>query len=264
MVNMKKISLLFVALISIITVSCKSGTGSNIEVITVNNAEEFIKALGNDRTIILNNTEGIYLLTEAIDAAVEAGYIPHDWNLPEVGSTIIALNAPGSHELCFYNINNLTIRGADENNYTKIYASPSFVDVLSFTGCTGITLENLELGHYPETRDCDGAVLGLYECDGITINKCELFGCGYTGILATDSENVKVTNSIIRDCTVSNISLYDCENFHFYKCELKSENDIDCYDSKNITFEKCLLPDIVSGDMSLIECDFFYWLPDEG
>ncbi|NLX40490.1 MAG: right-handed parallel beta-helix repeat-containing protein [Bacteroidales bacterium] len=261
---MKKISLLFIVAISIIATSCKSGSDTDIKIITVNNAEELIQALGNDRTIILNNNEGIYFLTEAIKALVEAGFLIHSSDAPEVESAIRAFGTPGSCELDIFNIENLTIIGADENNYTKIYASPSYVDVLAFTSCTGITLENLELGHYPEKGECDGAVLGLYDCDRIIINNCELFGCGITGIQAVGSKNAKVNYSTIRDCTFSNISLYDCENFHFYKCKLISENDFICYDSKNISFEQCVVPDIVSGDMSFIECEYFYWLEDEG
>jgi hypothetical protein len=268
---MKKISLLFIVAISIILTSCKSGSDTDIKVITVNNAEELIQALGNDRIIILNNNEGIFWLTEAIEAAVEANFIDkysnivyldenNRYTIPKDYSGILAHD----DELCFYNMKNLTIRGANEEKYTKIYISLDYADVLFFSGCTDISLENLELGHYPEEGQCTGGVLGLFECNRVTINNCELFGCGTTGIRAIETKNVTVNNSTIRDCTESNVDILDCENFRFYNCKLISENDILCSDSENISFEKCVVPDIVSGDMSFIECEYFYWMEDEG
>ena len=265
---MKKITILFVALVSFIAASCKSNSDTDLnQVITVNNAEEFIKALGNDRTIILNNNEGIYWLTEAIDAAVEANLLKeyseikcldenNRYTIPTDFSGILAYG----EELWFQNMNNLTIRGSDEENHTKIYIAPNYADVLLFIECTGITLENLELGHYPEEGECDAAVLGLIDCDKVNINNCELFGCGTTGIRAIRSKNVKVNNSTVRDCSESNVDIRLCENIRFYNCKLKSENDILCSDSKNISFEKCLVPVLTSADASFIECESFDWM----
>ena len=151
---MKKISLLFIVAISIILTSCKSGSDTDIKVITVNNAEELIQALGNDRIIILNNNEGIFWLTEAIEAAVEANFIDkysnivyldenNRYTIPKDYSGILAHD----DELCFYNMKNLTIRGANEEKYTKIYIS---LDYKMFSLVAQYLPENLELGHYPE------------------------------------------------------------------------------------------------------------------
>lgn len=254
---MKKLSLLLMAAISIMAASC--GSTDKIEVITVNNADELIKALGNDRTIILNNTEGIYWLTEAIDNAIETSSLLDGWNHMEGKSDIMANRAFDGNELCFYNIKNLTIRGADDGERTKIYVSPRYADVFSFEGCTDITLENLELGHYPEEGSCTGAVLGFSNCDRININNCDLFGCGITGIEAVISKNFKVTNSTIRDCSYSNIWLTECQNFRFYNCDIISENYLTCYDCKDISFEKCKVPTSFDESLSFIDCEFFEW-----
>ena len=102
---MKKLALLLMAAISIMAASC--GSTDKIEVITVNNADELIKALGKDRTIILNNTEGIYWLTEAIDNAIETSSLLDGWNHMEGKSDIMANRAFDGNELCFYNIKKL-------------------------------------------------------------------------------------------------------------------------------------------------------------
>jgi hypothetical protein len=260
--TMKKIALLFIAAISIMASSCKS-TKEPV-VITVNNAEELIQALGNDRTIILNNTEGIYWLTEAIDAAVESNYLASlsayaDWEVPNDYNGLLVEEAYDGHALGFYNMKNLTIKGADENEYTKIYVSPRYADVFNFNGCTGITLENLQLGHYPEQGSCAGAVLSFNVCDDVTINNCDLFGCGTSGIEAVMSGNFKVANSIIRDCSESNMWLNDCENFRFFDCKVISENNIVCYGCIGISFENCTVPTTFDDSISFIDCEFFEW-----
>lgn len=259
---MKKISLLLVAVISIVAASCSST--KKIEVITVNNAEELIKAIGNDRTIILNNTEGIYWLTDAIDLAIEANFLGAmsmyaDWDVTDEFSDIMAQEEFDGNELGFYNMKNLTIKGADCDEYTKIYVSPRYADVFNFNGCTGITLENLQLGHYPEEGSCSGAVLNFTKCDGVSINNCDLFGCGTTGIEATLSKNFKINNTIIRDCSESNMCLNGCENFRFYECNIISENYISSFDSKGISFEKCTVPSTFNESLTFIDCDFFEW-----
>lgn len=254
---MKKMSLIFVIAILIMATSCKSA--SEPEVITVNNATELLKALGDDRTIILNNAEGIYWLTEAIDAAIDENFFDDKWEVPEEVGYVMAQDAYDGNELNLINIKNLTIKGADEDNYTKIYVSPQYADVLAFESCTGITLENLQLGHYPEEGSCTGAVLGFNDCDGITINNCDLFGCGMTGIEAIMSRNFKITNSTIRDCSFSNIWLNECRNFHFYNCNIISENDIVCFDSREVSFEKCTVPTTFNESLYFIDCEFFEW-----
>jgi len=267
---MKKITILFVAFISIMAASCKSNSDNDGNpVITVNNAEEFIKALGNDRTIILNNNEGIYWLTEAIDKLCETSdQLLYGWNLMEGKSDISANRAFDGSELSLFKIQNLIIRGADEGEYTKIYVSPRHADVLVFNYCTNITLENLQLGHYPEKGTCTGDVLSFSDCDGITISNCDLFGCGAIGIEAVLSKNFKINNSIIRDCSENDLWLKDCENFHFYNSKIKSKKYIFCSNSRGISFEKCTLPTSFDESITFINCEFFEWpgfaYPDSG
>ena len=83
----------------------------------------------------------------------------------------------------------------------RILARPRYAYVLNFEECNNIKLENLILGHSPNPGHCTSGVIGATNCANLTLDHCDLFGCGTEGLTLTNVQDMTFHNSTIRDCT---------------------------------------------------------------
>ncbi|MCQ2974059.1 MAG: right-handed parallel beta-helix repeat-containing protein [Bacteroidales bacterium] len=214
------------------------------KVIHVKTGQEFIKALGNNRTIIVDNDilDFSYCLGDLIDN----GEISQESEgKPAIPGIYCTDNFDG-WGLKLSHIYNLKIEG--KNKETHIQIEPKYADVLYFEFAKNIELKNLKLGH-KEKGDCEGAVLHFNSCQDIEIEDCKLYGCGVQGIFAAYCNNIDVEDTEIYEC--SETGLYynvvkqsKCKNCKFYQLA----NPLILTNSY-VTFKKCSF-------------DVEYWNPD--
>lgn len=198
-----------------------------VQKVTVNNAKEFINALGSNKHIILNkNTYNI---------SSQGNYSPNEkvsWEEVYDGM-----------ELTLNSIENLTIEGSGKEP-VEIVAEPRYAYIFRLNNCKGITFKNIKAGHtiIPNKYECEAGVLSITSSSSISISKCTLYGCGSEGVNAMHTNGLKMEDSIIEKCNLRVMDLFSCSDFIFKNSTFRNCKYQDMflfYNSKNINFDKC-------------------------
>ena len=183
---------------------------SGTKEVHVETADEFIAAIASNTVIYIDVPQ--IILTEASDYGDGAS---EDAWIPDFGDKNYTwLYEYDGPQLCIGNVSNFHICGGE------ITAEPRYANVLSFYGCSGISLENVHLGHNPEPGSCCGGVLYLQCCDDILLDGCDLYGCGILGIMTETVKSLQVQNTVIHDCSYGAAQLYDTDGASFFNCEI--------------------------------------------
>lgn len=193
------------------------------EIIVVKNTKELLDNIGPDRTLVLK--AGDYnLLTSEITNNKYVEYA-------EVFDGM---------EMIIKNLDNLTIKG-EEGAKVQLLVEPRYANVLTFTNCNNINIENVIGGHYPDEGYCIGGVFYFYNCKDVNINTSELFGCGTVGVTLDNVENFLFIKSVIKECSYGIMEINESKNVQF-----KDSNFYDCreYDlieinSSTVEFNGC-------------------------
>ncbi|SHJ72426.1 stalk domain-containing protein [Paramaledivibacter caminithermalis] len=183
-----------------------------IEEVMVNNAEEFISAIGPNKKIILKENQDFNLTGENI-YNIENPYIY--WN-----------NKYDGYELVIRDVNNLTIEGAGDVN-VNILVEPRYADVLTFNNCTNIKIININAGHTPDKGYCEGGVFVFNDCIDIDIENTRLFGCGILGLDLSGVDGFKFTNSIITECSYGIMIISNSKNISFDNSKFIENESLD-------------------------------------
>jgi hypothetical protein len=208
------------------------------KVIKVSSVTEFLSAVGPDRTIKVES--GIY----------DFSTCPQDTN----GEYYYLDNVYDGSELVLTNIKNMKIIGTGFST-PKFITEPVYGNVISFTGCSNIFIENFEMGHKPLTGGCTGGVLKFETSNDITINDCILYGCGTEGITCDAVSGLVCNNTVIRNCSYGIMSLGNSNSINFRKCDFIANKEFDMVnilDCTNIKFSKCYF----SNNKSTTEYDY--------
>lgn len=216
---MKKYISLLICILSLLCLY--NATNAATETITCSNVEEFIEALGSDRTIILKNDT--YNLSAHLNknAGTKAlpEYIYGAYNTPG----IYVYDEFDGYELILVGINNLTIRSETPSVRAEIVCEPRYADVLQFEGCENVLLENLVLGHTPEQGSCMGNVVDFSHCKNASVINCDLYGCGAYAFGLYESSGMSISDSIIHDCSYGAIDSFSSSmkfhNTEFTRCK---------------------------------------------
>ncbi len=119
----------------------------------------------------------------------------------------------------------LIIRGRENltiicESPVNIFCNDALGNVLTISGSTGITLAGARLRHVePDVEmTCEGVVVFVNESSDVLIYRCELDGCGVTGVVMYHSRNVRVHQCYIHDN--SSLAFY-----LFYSDEVKITNN---------------------------------------
>lgn len=104
------------------------------------------------------------------------------------------------------NLENVVIEG-DGN--VDIQLTDANDAVFMVYDCKNITVRNLHLKHYvpDENQVCTGGVLNLSSTDNVTVERCDLNGCGVVGISGWGNTGLKVRENYIHDNSYAGISL---------------------------------------------------------
>ncbi|MCP4375703.1 MAG: hypothetical protein GY794_05950 [bacterium] len=196
------------------------------KIIYVKTAEELVLAIGSDRTIKLR--PGVYDLSSVAQKQTEF---------------VRWAKVHDGYELIVRNVKGLKLIGPRKS--PEILAKPRYANVLRFDNCKDITLENLVLGHTPEGY-CEGGVLAINKSTGVTINKCDLFGCGIEGLTLSGVVGLKFNQSTIRDCTYGIMTVTKSRDLAFNGSRFIRNREFSGFsfsDSRNVRFKQCVIKD---------------------
>ncbi|MBO9998675.1 MAG: right-handed parallel beta-helix repeat-containing protein [Cyanobacteria bacterium SID2] len=199
--------------------------------IYVSTAEAFVEAIGSNRTIVVN--PGSYDLTN-LDRSDASEFVSFE-------------SVHDGEQLNISGVENLTILGLGDRS-PRLLARPRYANVLTFLNSRNVTLQNLELGHFPDRGTCSGSVLYFSGCRDITIADHHLFGSGAWGLFVRNTENLNVRNSIVRHCTYGIAEFYGVRNLRLEDCWFSYNQQFSTIyvsESQNIEFLRCEFNDNV-------------------
>ena len=177
--------------------------------INVKTMDEFLSALGSDRTIVL---DGANLITAQASDHYEIGGDNefYHWCLTPDGS-----------ELIIHNVKNLTIKAKNSDpSATKFEAIPCEANVLSFACCENITVSGFTAGHTKNTGSSGGGVLSFAECKNIKVENMRLYGCGNEGIETDKCSDIDIINTEIFKCGQGAGFFTETNGIHFTNCKI--------------------------------------------
>ena len=193
--------------------------------VKVSTAEEFVVAIGSDRTIEL--APGEYVLSDVKDRYMD--FVR--WDPTTAGKTVTIRK-----------VQNLRILSAGKEP-VRLIARPYSVFVLNFEDCNNVSLENLVLGHAPQKGGCESGVVGATRCSGLNLRKCDLFGSGTEGLTLREVEDFAFEESIIRDCTYGIMTIESCKRLRFSGSKFirnKKYWGVNVHDTQVVYFRDCL------------------------
>lgn len=210
--------------------------------ITVSNVKELFNAIGKYNLIYLE--AGEYNLSD-FEIARDL-----DYSYYYVNSTY------DGFEYIFNGVDHLTLIGKGE---ASIVIEPRYSTVINIINSKDVTLKNLIIGHTKAKGECAGGVLYFENSSNITIDSCDLYGCGILGITTMNVNDLKMVNTEIHDCTDGIMSLTNTRNAQFTNCIFRYNEGygmISLDGCTSITYNKCqIYNDIKNPEYTV---DFIY------
>ncbi|WP_297862567.1 right-handed parallel beta-helix repeat-containing protein [uncultured Acidaminococcus sp.] len=210
---MKKVLVILFALIQLLTAGALAASRQTV---LVNNVEEMMEALGDHREIIL--APGRYNLSHWLKGPF-ADQVIHrfPWNPLSPSGLYLTYD-----ELALAGFRDLTIRGQDTGEITaEIVTEDSYTPVLHFRNCENLRLAHLRIGHFLKKGYCSGAVLNLDNAKNVSMEHLDLYGCGTYGYEARNSENIILSDSVIRNCTYGLVDAVVCRDLKIVRTVFK-------------------------------------------
>ncbi len=181
------------------------------EVIHVSTAGEFLEAIAPD--VVIELAPGTYNLTEYLREASD-----------NVSDYVVRTFTDG-WQAEIHEVDRLTIRGAKDGK-VEVVAEPRYSDVLYFSDCSDIVIENITFGHTIEQGNCQGAVLAFDYCQKISLDGLDLYGCGTYGVVADHTVGIALKDCIIRECSYGIVDLL-CSDTTFEGCDFRDNGGFD-------------------------------------
>ena len=211
--------------------------------IAVKSVDEFLRAIGPDRTIILDGT--LFDLSTASNYGSSGGEY-YSWTESHDGPQLVIRDVRG-----------LTIRAAaDDAKATTLAAIPRYANVVSFRNCEDIQIIGFTAGHTKEPGACSGGVLEFQNCGGIRIEGMRLYGCGILGIQASRCTSLDIRRTEIYECSQGAAQFFQCDGLNFIDC------DIHDVPSPALNFTEC--GDKIWNSMPLTGLDSMYDVDENG
>ena len=175
--------------------------------ITVTNVDDFLKAIGPDRTIVLDGE--LFDLSQAQDYGAFGGDYYY-WQGTYDGP-----------ELVIHDVDGLTIHPKAANaEATTLAAVPRYANVLSFKDCGNIQLVGFTLGHTQEPGSCSGGVVNLFNCHDVRLDGCRLYGCGILGLQTASCATLQIWNTEIYECSQGAGQFFQTDGIEFKACNI--------------------------------------------
>ena len=175
--------------------------------ITVSTVDDFLAAIGPDRTIILDGA--LFDLSTASNyGGIGTAY--YYW----------AENYDGP-QLVIHDVNGLSIQAQNtESGATTLAAIPRYADVIYFRNCDNLFLGGFTAGHTKEPGSCSGGVLRFEDCNQVMLEKMRLFGCGILGIQASQCSSLDILRTEIYECSQGAAQFFRTDGIRFQDCDI--------------------------------------------
>ncbi len=175
--------------------------------VTVSTVDEFLQAIGPDRTILL---DGELFDLSAAENYGGAGTEYYYW-----------AERPDGPELVITDVSGLSIQALSEDPAaTTLLAAPRYANVLRFRGCQRISLSGFTAGHSEQPGSCSGGVLYFSDCHEISLDACRLYGCGTLGVDCENCTGFSARGCEIYDCTQGGVYLHNTDGVSFQSCRI--------------------------------------------
>jgi len=196
------------------------------EVVHVSTAGEFLEAIAPG--VVIELAPGTYNLTEYLRGA------------SDTVSDYVTRSFTDGWQAEIRQVEGMTIRGAHGGN-VEVVAEPRYSDVLYFSDCSDITIENITFGHTIEQGNCQGAVLAFDYCQKISLDSLDLYGCGTYGVAADHTVGITLKDCIIRECSYGFVDLCLCSDAIFEGCTFRDNEGFNMlsFDGSFARFEGC-------------------------
>ena len=200
----------------------------------VRSAEEFVAALGSDKTIVLDGSGCIgseFNLSAAADLS----------GLPE---GVAFAEDPEGRYLVVEGLKNLTIRLDGQGGGAVFTTRGMGASTLAFRNCRNLKIEGQGLSVRGKSKKESYNVLSFYDCENVALDGFEICEGGTSGLDLMRVKGFKMTDSSISKVSGSALVIEDSENAAFVGCTFMG-NDSDTphfvvEGSKNITFDDCV------------------------
>ncbi len=189
--------------------------------IHVSTVDEMLASIASDVTIYLE--DGVYNLSEASD------YGAGD---RDAYSWMPCYDGPG---LVIRNVSNLTVKAGGPHR-VSIVSEPRYAYVLSFEGCSGVTLSNFTAGHTQEPSECAGGVLSFLDCEQTVIEDCSLYGCGIYGVSTYSCSDLSVLYTEVHHCSYGAFDFSESRDISVEHCNIHDNGgpDFQVYACRNV------------------------------
>ena len=175
--------------------------------IVVTTIDEFLTAIGPDRTVILDGV--LFDLSLASNYGSVGGEY-YFWQQSYDGPQLVIQNVSG-----------LSIRAkSDDPAATTLAAIPRYADVLRFRNCDDLFLGGFTAGHTKEPGSCSGGVLNFQNCNDIHVEEMRLYGCGILGIQASQCTSLNVVHTEIYECSQGAGQFFMTDGIVFDGCDI--------------------------------------------
>jgi Copper amine oxidase N-terminal domain. len=198
------------------------------KVLTVGTAEEFVKAIGSDRKIILK--PGVYDLSTVYD-------------VKDLNSCVTWSNVSDGKELLISGVSNLAIEG-DTSGKVEIKTAPRYAEILHIVASNNVVIKNIVAGHTPSKYTCNSGVVGFDSCENVSISNSEFYGCGSTGISLSSTKGFRCDSTKIDHCSLRALNFSDSTDVKFTKSTIVDHeaysNIVYANSYCDVTFEECV------------------------
>ena len=137
-------------------------------------------------------------------------------------------------------VRNLAI---SSKNKSTIEVLPRYANVLKFSACRSVNIENLILGHTKDAGSCRGGVLRLEGCHDFKVSDCDLFGCGTFSFEIFQSSNITFERCRFYGCSYGMFEIFDSEDVKVKECLCFNNH---CFDGATIS----------NSDLKMIDSTF--------
>jgi len=189
----------------------------------VSTAQQFVEALGSDRTIVIATNR--LVLSEAE---------------PKPAKQVRWSQAKDGHGLTISGVKNLRILGPEKAKAEIVTRADTFV--LAFEKCFNVDLRRLTIRHDRRSGQCTSAILGFVSSTNILLRSSELSGCGTEGMTLSRVAKLEVRDTVVRDCSIGIMSVQHSLNVLFKRCQFLKNGrlyGIDFRNTYDAQFEEC-------------------------
>ena len=214
--------------------------------IVVSTEEQFLSALGNNRTVVVAADTHLNLSRVLENENMFRGKQGRRWAsdasaIISKDPLVVSESETDGRQLALLNFSGLTIKGQKNSS---IEVDPRYSYCLYFINCDHCEVHNLTIGH-TEGGYCSGGVIGVKGGRQNFVKDCDLYGCGTYGLDLMETTDFGMTNSNVHDCTYGIMQLRSCMAVKFNKCDFFNNREYDLLEGRGVE------------GLSFTDCRFF-------